>query len=89
MLTVLLVAPLNGCTTNPADEGATQTTRVAIGTCPGEPVPSELTVTCHRVEVEGASISVALLHAPTPPETLFCSCTAVPVAVPWPTGTGG
>ena len=66
MLTVLLVAPLNGCTTNPADEGATQTTRVAIGTCPGEPVPSELTVTCHRVEVEGASISVALLHAPDP-----------------------
>ena len=66
MLTVLLVITLNGCTANPADEGATLATRLAIGTCPGEPVPSELTVTCHRVEVEGASISVALLHAPDP-----------------------
>ena len=65
-LAVLLVISLNGCTTNPPDEGATLATHLAIGTCPGEPVPSELTVTCHRIEVEGASISVALLHAPDP-----------------------
>jgi len=66
VLTVLLVVTLNGCTTSPADEGAALATHLAIRTCPGEPVPSKLTVTCHRVEVEGASISVALLHAPDP-----------------------
>ena len=66
MLTVLLVVTLNGCTNSPADERAALATHLAISTCPGEPVPSKLTVTCHRVEVEGASISVALLHAPDP-----------------------
>ena len=66
MLTVLLVAALNGCTTSPADEGNDPATRLTISACPGEPVPSELTVTCHQIEVEGASISVAVLHAPDP-----------------------
>ena len=66
VLTALLVITLSGCTTNPAVEETSLATRLATGTCPGEPVPSELTVTCHRVEVEGASISVALLHAPDP-----------------------
>ncbi len=66
LFAVLLLTTLNGCTTNPADEGAALETRLSIGTCPGEPVPSELTVTCYRVEVENASISVALLHAPNP-----------------------
>ncbi len=66
MLTVLLVAALNGCTTKPADEESGSTTHLTIRTCPGEPVPSELTVTCHQIEVEGASISAAVLHAPNP-----------------------
>lgn len=35
-------------------------------TCPGELVPTEVTVTCHRVDVDDASISVAVLHSPTP-----------------------
>ncbi len=65
-LTVLLVAALSSCTTNPANEPASPTTRPTIRTCPGEPVPSELTVTCYQIEVEDASISVAVLHAPAP-----------------------
>ncbi|GIT00768.1 MAG: hypothetical protein CM1200mP26_24800 [Acidimicrobiales bacterium] len=66
MLTVLLVAALKGCTTKPADEESGSTTHLTIRTCPGEPVPSELTVTCHQIEVEGASISAAVLHPPQP-----------------------
>ena len=34
--------------------------------CPGEPVPTDLVVTCHRVDVEGASLAVSVLHAPEP-----------------------
>jgi len=61
----LLTLSLVGCA---PEESATDRPVAApanIG-CPGEPVPTELTVTCHRIEVEGASLSVAVLHAPDP-----------------------
>ena len=34
--------------------------------CPGEPVPTELVVTCHQIDVDGASLAVSVLHAPDP-----------------------
>ena len=61
----LLTLSLVGCA---PEESATDRPVAApanIG-CPGEPVPTELTVTCHRIEVEGASLSVAVLHASDP-----------------------
>lgn len=40
--------------------------------CPEPAVPTDLDVTCHRIEVEGASLAVAVLHAedPTGPPVL-------------------
>ena len=34
--------------------------------CPGEEVPTELTVTCHRLELADASLSVVVIHSPDP-----------------------
>ena len=40
--------------------------RLVDADCPGEEVPSDLTVTCHRLELEDASLSVVVLHAADP-----------------------
>ena len=61
----LLTLSLVGCAPEESATGRPVAAPANIG-CPGEPVPTELTVTCHRIEVEGASLSVAVLHAPDP-----------------------
>lgn len=61
----LLTLSLVGCAPEESARDRPVTAPANIG-CPGEPVPTELTVTCHRIEVEGASLSVAVLHAPDP-----------------------
>ena len=62
---ILLSLSIAGC----ASEESTEARSASVPTdidCPGESVPTELAVTCHRVQVDGASISVAVLHALEP-----------------------
>ncbi len=49
------------CSDEPAGPAALPAVR-----CPEPAVPTELAVTCHRVEVDGASLAVAVLHAEDP-----------------------
>lgn len=62
---VLLTLSLVGCAPEESvgDRPVTAPTNID---CPGQPVPTELTVTCHRIEVDGASLAVAVLHGPDP-----------------------
>ena len=62
---LVLALAVGGCATS-QDSVDPIGLALAESTCPGEPVPTELTVTCHRVSVDGASLSVAVLHAPLP-----------------------
>ncbi len=69
-LTLLLALTLSGCTTGQPDEAPTAIGPTEVD-CPGEPVPTELTVTCHRITVDVdpiamAALAVAILHAPDP-----------------------
>jgi len=59
---IALLAAVAGCASTPADGNAPP----PDVDCPGEPVPTDLTVTCHQVPVDTASLAVALLRSPDP-----------------------
>ncbi|MDG2427277.1 MAG: alpha/beta hydrolase [Acidimicrobiales bacterium] len=65
MVFLALTLALSGCSAS-QDPGDLIGVAIAESVCPEEPVPTKLTVTCHRVSVDGVSLSVAVLHAETP-----------------------
>ncbi len=70
-LVAILVAVSMACTGSTVPDGSPvpddgSDDRLVDADCPGEEVPSDLTVTCHRLELEDASLSVVVLHAADP-----------------------
>lgn len=62
-----LVAALLGSSAACANTDApAEPTAPPVFRCPGPAVPTELDVTCHRIDVDGASLAVAVLHAEDP-----------------------
>ena len=70
-LVAILVAVSMACTGSTVSDGSPvpdvgSDDRLVDADCPGEEVPSDLTVTCHRLELKDASLSVVVLHAADP-----------------------
>jgi len=65
LASVLVVAVLGGTVACTGDDPPPHAGTPPVE-CPAPPVPTDLGVTCHRIEVDGASLAVAVLHAEDP-----------------------